>query len=141
MEHKKRRVPPQSGDRFVDCIFRMIMGALESISVKKTKEIYNPENPHEKNICGIISSKKNEIYLNAKRHKKINEPIVSTLIHEVLHVLMPDVRERCIRQFETVLYIRLTDSQKRYLRVYYIPKHTIKATSTDSIKATSTDSI
>ena len=43
MGRKKRRVLPQSGDRIADCIFRMIIVALESISVRKTKEIYDVE--------------------------------------------------------------------------------------------------
>ena len=132
MGRKKRRVLPQSGDRIADCIFRMIIVALESISVRKTKEIYDTKNPHEKMICGIISSERNKIYLSTKILKKTKEPIVSTLVHEVLHVLMPDVLERFIDQFEKALYARLTDSQKRYLRMRFIPKYTIKATNSDS---------
>ncbi len=130
---KKRRLLPASGDRLSDSFFRMIIDVLDSISVRKTREIYNPKNRHEKNICGIISADREKIYLSTARHQKIKEPIVSTLIHEVFHMLMPDVRERYVHRLENIMYIRLTDSQKRYLRVHYIPKHTIKAQSVDTV--------
>ncbi|MEK7636242.1 MAG: hypothetical protein AAB362_00955 [Patescibacteria group bacterium] len=132
MTIKKRRSYPSGGDRLTDFFFRMIVGILDSISVRKAREIYNPKNRHEKNICGIISADRAMIYLNVARHKKINEPIVSTLVHEVLHVMMPGSKERRIHQLENILYIRLTDSQKRYLRARYIPKHITKAHNIDS---------
>lgn len=126
MEKRRRRKFPLSGDHLVDVFFRTLIdvldGDLEAIYMKK--DLRDPDN-RKRRLFGILMRDEKRIYLGKSKHKKYNEPLVKSLIHELLHQIFPHTMHKRIRLFEAMLWIRFTDSQKRFLRKY-IPKHTVK---------------
>ena len=119
-----KKALPLSGNRLIDIIFKILIETLEkeieSINVKKV--LHDSDNPG-KELCGLLIE--GRIYLGKSAHHKSREPIVSTLIHELLHEIMAPVNEKRVEQLERVLWPMLTDAQKRYLK-QYIPKHVVK---------------
>ena len=128
---KKPRLP-LSGDQLVDALFKILIDMLETkINGVHLKETIHDTDKGHKELLGVIPTKKEKrIYLNRQRHKKDKEPLVKTLIHEVLHVALWETREVRIESLEKILFTRLTDAQKRYLKKY-IPKHTVKHNTGD----------
>lgn len=129
---KNGKGPPLCGDRLVDVLFKMMLDAIHYriSSIKKKKILKNPDekDPKErrKAICGLYDPDAKEIYLSASKCKHPTKmSMIPTLIHEILHEIMPDIFHRRIYQLEQVLNVRFTDEQKRYLRKF-IPKHEVK---------------
>ena len=128
MAKTQRRKLPLSGDRLVDILFLVLLDTLEKqITAIHVKEILRDPDNHKKTIFGILTQNQNEdlIFIGKEKHRRHNEPIVQTLIHELLHHTLPGITHRRIYQLEARIWPRLTDSQKRFLRKY-VPKHTVK---------------
>lgn len=124
--------PPLSGDRLVDLIFKMMLDAIHYriSSIKKKRILTDPNEKDSKEkrvaLYGLYESVTKEVYLSASKCKHPTKmSMIPALIHEIFHEIMPDVFEHRIYQLESVLKIRFTDEQKRYLRKF-IPKHEVK---------------
>ncbi len=126
MQKQQRRKFPSSGDRLIDGLFRMLIDVREKdiVAVYMKKDLRNPVNPKQK-VFGILVRDEGRIFLGKDNHKKHNEPILQTLIHEILHQALPTTPHDRINQLETAIWPRFTDNQKRFLRKY-IPKHVVK---------------
>lgn len=72
--------------------------------------------------AGFIDYENNLIYLNPKEF-----PIEETLIHEVLHILKPELDEKTIIEISSLIYERLNNNQREKLIAY------IKALATHCI--------
>ncbi|MDO8676214.1 MAG: hypothetical protein Q7K16_00965 [Candidatus Azambacteria bacterium] len=124
--------PPLSGDRLVDLHFKLILDSIHHkiSAIKKKKNLIDPDekNPNKKRkaLWGLYSFETKEVFLSASECKHPTKmSMVSSLIHEIYHEIMPEVFHHRIYQIERVLAVRLTDEQKRYLKKY-IPKREVK---------------
>ena len=126
-KRQRARKIPLSGDRLIDWEFRRIVYVLDNIVafIRKKKVLRDPDDRRKK-LLGFLASGHRIIYLSPHKHEC---PLAKTLIHEALHILYPPrvspVPHRCIFQKEDILWLRFTESQKRFLRSY-IPKHEVK---------------
>ena len=92
--------------------------------IYKCKEIKDPEYPKRK-LCGYIdgTQDENEIYLSAnKQENPTKDDIGKTLLHEVLHIIYPMVKEGRILKLEAILWNSLSKQQRKIIKSY-IPKH------------------
>lgn len=121
---KARQNIPLSGDRLVDIIFKMLLDTLEKEikAVRMKKDLRDPTDRRQF-LRGLLIEGK--IYLGKRAHVRKKSPLISTLIHELAHEALGNIKERRIRQFESILWVRFTDAQKRFLRKY-IPKYEVK---------------
>lgn len=121
---KKPQRMPLSGDKAIDTLLTiLIVRFKKEIKAIHLKEVLrDPVNPRQE-LHGLFMKRK--IYLGKRRHKLKNTPLASTLIHELLHRVLPGRHEEYILDRENFMWVRLTDAQKSYLR-RYIPKHTVK---------------
>lgn len=124
--------PPLCGDNLTDLFFRIIIDTIryEIAVIKKKKNLTNPDitDPQKRRQAyyAIYDRERKEVYLSDSKCKHPTKTsMIPSLIHEVLHAMMPHVFERRISRLEEVLDTRLTDKQKRYLR-RFIPKHQVK---------------
>lgn len=123
--------PPLCGDRLVDLIFKLIVDAINYriMSIKKKKNLTDfslKSSSNKKALFGLYDPNTKTIYLSASKCKHpTNMSMIPALIHEVSHVVMPDMFERRIYQLENILKTRFSDKQKRYLK-RFIPKHEVK---------------
>lgn len=126
MKKRQRKKFPLSGDRLIDGIFLILVDALEKDieAIYMKDDLRHPNNPKQK-LFGFLIHDEGLVFIGKNRHRQYNEPIVQTLIHELLHKVLPHTQHLRIQLLETILWIRLTDNQKRFLR-RYIPKHTVK---------------
>lgn len=129
---KNGKGPPLSGDRLTDLIFKMMLDAIHYriSSIKKKKILTDPDEKDSKKrretIRAIYDPETKEVFLSASKCKHPTKiSMVSSLIHEIFHEIMPDAFHKRIYQFEKVLIVKLSDKQKRYLRKF-IPKHEVK---------------
>lgn len=123
---KRKKNLPLSYDAQTDLIFDIFLEALaKTIEAVRMKDVLRDPDNRRKELYGLLSGGK--IYLGKRKHKKKKEPFVRTLIHELLHAItdVDAVKEAKIRRWEKILYVRLTDAQKRFLRKY-VPKHEVK---------------
>lgn len=123
-----KRNLPSSGDRLIDALFKVLIDTLEKEieAIRLKKVLFDPSGgplKRKKELYGIIIE--GRIFLGKRIHKKEKESIVLTLVHEVFHAALPFLKERRIYQLGAIVYTRLTDAQKRFLRKY-IPKHEVK---------------
>ena len=125
---------PKSGDTLVDWMFRQFVVILRSerVRVSRKKRLINPDDPHRRVIRGLMdpdihpSGNWVQILINpAKNTHRCRDDEVETLVHELVHVLMPRTGERSVLAVETLLTHRLSASQRRYLKSF-IPKHEVK---------------
>jgi len=115
---------PLSGNTIVDEWFLTLIDALKKgIEAIHLKQVLRDPDDLRKELFGLLTEGK--IYLGKRKHRNKKEPLVKTLIHELLHEVLPISSHKRIRNFEKFLWILFTDNQKRYLR-RYIPKHTVK---------------
>lgn len=131
----KRKKPgklPLCGDKLIDIYFQIIVDSIcyKISSIKKKKAINNPyEKDHKerrKALYGLYDPNTNEIYLSASKCKHpTKKSMIPTLVHEILHEVLPTVFHRRIYQLEYALVNRFTEAQKRYLR-HFIPKYQVK---------------
>ena len=92
--------------------------------IYKCKEIKDPEYPKRK-LCGYVdgTQDENEIYLSAnKQENPTKDDIGKTLLHEVLHIIYPMVKEGRILKLEAILWNSLSKQQRKIIKSY-IPKH------------------
>ena len=123
VKHQSKKYP-FSGDKLVDTLFLMLLEALKNeVQAIHMKNILRDPDDKRKELFGILTEER--IYLGKRKHRKKEEPLVKTLIHELLHVILSRSNHRFIRGLEQQFWIRFTDSQKRYLR-NFIPRHTVK---------------
>lgn len=135
MAKPKRNKPkklPLSGDKLVDLYFKMILDAIyyRISSIKKKKILTDPDEKTSKKrretIRAIYDPETKEVFLSASKCKHPTKmSMVSSLIHEIFHEIMPDSFHKRIYQFERILMVRFTDAQKRYLGKF-IPRHHVK---------------
>ena len=123
---------PLCGDKLVDIFFKIIVDSIhyKISSIKKKKIVTDPYEKSAKEkrstLYGFYDYTTNEIFLSASKCKHPTKmSMISALIHEVLHEVMPSVFHRRTYQLEHALVIRFTDAQNRYLR-HFIPKHHVK---------------
>ena len=115
--------------RLIDWLFKRIVHVLES----KIDNIFKKKvlKDGHQGLAGVVFSKslgcdEDVIFISAAKCRHANkDDTAQTLIHEVLHVLMPEVRERYILQLEVVVWQLLTKEQKQIIKSF-IPKHTVK---------------
>ena len=126
------RKPPLCGDRLVDLHFKIMLDAIhyKISSIKKKKILTNPDEKNLKKrratLCGLYDPETKEVFLSASKCKHPTKmSMISSLIHEIFHEIMPDTFHKRIYQFERILTVRLSDKQKRYLRKF-IPRHEVK---------------
>ena len=121
---KEKRRPPRSGDAFLDTLFFIMIDALEKHvrAIYAKKQLRDPDTNAA--LSGLLMCEDDEIYLKKQSRKDRNQ-MVSALVHEVLHFIMPRTFEEKIERMERILMTRLTDEQKKYLRGF-LPKHVVK---------------
>lgn len=131
-KNRNKRGPPLCGDRLTDLFFMLIIETIRYriVSIKKKKNVTNPDEKdpkkRRKTFYGLYDPKANEIFLSTSKCKHPTAmSMVSTLIHEIFHEIMPKVFHKRIYQIEKILKVRFTDEQKRYLK-RFIPKHEAK---------------
>lgn len=126
----------KSGDNQIDWIFRKLI----QILYNKVEQIVfinplrNPDNPRHflwglwneaEHIVEFGNKKivyeKKTIYIDPEKHRKTNEDMLWTLVHELSHILFPHTSERDIQEEEDILSKRLSENQKRALRTF-LPK-------------------
>ncbi len=128
MRNKRSRHPPRSDDKWVDWEFYRIIYIIENILrfIRAKKILRDPDN-RRKTIYGLLMNDK-EVWLSLAGKKKGGKhyPAARILLHEVLHVLYQAViPHSTIYSKENILWRRLTDEQKRFLR-RYVPRRTVK---------------
>ncbi|MEK7520871.1 MAG: hypothetical protein AAB560_02215 [Patescibacteria group bacterium] len=123
MAKQKKRLDPRSGDQLTDWFFRNCLFVLNNIvaRISKKENLRDPDRRWRK-LDGLLLTESDEVYLEAGLH--INDRLV-TLIHECLHILLPETRENKILQLEKILWRRFTHDQKKIIKTY-IPKHKVK---------------
>lgn len=125
------REVPLSGDKLVDWIFKQFIFFLrrETLHIKRMKGLLNPNDPHHREIRGLMDPKfepKIEITINpAKSMHSSRDEEVETLIHELSHVVFWKTRERNIEQMEKILLARFTSEQRNLLKSF-LPTHEVK---------------
>lgn len=125
---------PRSGDKLVDWIFKQFVFFLrkETVQVRRKRRVVDKDDPHRKTLWGImepqdIQCNKIEISISAAKAKhKTRDEELSTLIHELSHIVFWKTRECFIRQVERTLFKRLTTDQKNYLKSF-LPRHEVKS--------------
>ncbi len=126
-KRKKPRLDPYSGDQLADWFFRNFVFILNSVRVSKKDNLRNPNRYREK-LDGLLLCEESEVFLEAKL--PIGERL-QTLVHECLHMMLPETRERKILQLEKIVWRRLTEDQRKILKSY-LPKHKVKNVSAPS---------
>lgn len=120
-----RKKYPSAGDILVDWIFKRLIYILERELVRKKKGLYDPDVSSRQAVLGFLYFNDRIIYLNSsKRAHPTKIELTKTLVHELAHLLFPDVSERYIKQIEEILWIKLTNEQKKFLK-RYIPKYEV----------------
>lgn len=124
---KKKTAPPLSGDALIDTIFLIMTDAIKKHvkAIRMKQKLKDPDTSQA--LYGLLIYDENAIYIERPggRGQKEKDRTLSTLIHEVLHLIMRRSFERRILRLEKVLMIRLTSEQKKYLRGF-LPKHNVK---------------
>ena len=65
---------------------------------------------------------KNVLYIDPELHQKNDEAILSTLLHELAHILFADtLKEQSIKRIEKLLFNNLSPTQKQAL-ARFLPK-------------------
>jgi len=124
---KREAAPPVSGDALIDTIFLIVVDSIKKHvkAIRMKRKLKHPDTNQA--LYGLLIRDENAIYIEkpVRHSKKERDMILSTLIHEVLHLVMQSSFENRIRRLEKVLMTRLTDEQKKYLRDF-LPKHIVK---------------
>ena len=126
---KKRggRKLPVAYRGLTDAMFDLMIYTIEKIIRDvRTKHILRHPEDKRKTVLGLATSDGIVWLSRSKRHVK-KEPMVKTLIHEVLHhIYAGGVPHYHVYRMEKILWRRFTEEQKRFLR-QYIPRHTVKS--------------
>lgn len=120
--HQSRQIT--SGDKLADWIFSRVVYALNykiwGIYVKRILR----ERCGDKTFSDYGYLEDDVIYLSAGMH--LNRTMMArTLLHEALHAVFGDVRERNIFSLEGIVWKRLSKEQIAILKSY-IPRHKVK---------------
>jgi|SRR3989344_9663964 len=110
---------PLSDDKLTDWIFKQLLNCLreKSLVVKRTnKPLPHPES---NNISGLTEydERWSDVLISINASTSANEQI-ATLIHELCHVLFHKTSERDINKLERILWEKITNEQRDYLRSY-----------------------
>lgn len=125
---------PRSGDTIIDWLFRQFVTVLKSerVRIARKKRLVNPDDPHRQVIRGLMdpdihpSGDWVQILINpAKNTHRCRDEEVETLIHELVHVIMPLAGERQVLCVETILSKRLSRRQRDCLKAF-LPRHEVK---------------
>jgi hypothetical protein len=124
---------PLSGDRFIDWTFKQFVIFLrrETLHIKRKRNVYS-EDKHREKLRGLMLPKDEacsqfDILISADPEKHANrDEELSTLVHELCHIVFWKTNERYVRQAERILFEELTQEQKNYLKSF-IPRHEVKS--------------
>lgn len=109
---KKPRSRVASGDKLIDWFFNKVIQALnEDVEVRIRRKVLSDGD----DLCGLLDD--DEIYLSESRHKN-KEEMAKTLLHEVLHFIIPDLKEDDVLFLEDEVWKRLSSGQKTLLTLY-----------------------
>lgn len=117
---RKRR-----GDPLVDTLFEIIIGALKNKSlIAGVRKVTSLRDPDRKNtfLCGLMDYPDYwghaYIYISADNRKNPTQKhLAITLLHEVLHAVLPRVEENYILDLE-LLWHRFSKRQRTILKSY-----------------------
>jgi hypothetical protein len=124
---------PRSGDKLVDWIFKQFVFFLrrETLQVRRKRRLVF-DNRHRQALWGLLDSSgppshKVSIGINAAKSRHANrDEELSTLIHEMSHIVCTNTQDKFIYQLEGIMLRRLTQEQKNYLKSF-IPRHEVKS--------------
>lgn len=125
---------PKSGNPLVDVLFRQFVTFLRkgTVRVVRKRRLMDPDDPRRRVIRGLMdpevhpSGKWVQILINPAKntHRDRNEE-VETLIHELVHAVLPQATERHVLRMESILSRQFTIPQRRYLKSF-LPRHEVK---------------
>ena len=115
---------PIGEDGLTNWVYKQLLIILgkKNCSIKRHKRLMHPDKKRKYSVRGD-SYPGGRITINSARsvHKDRDEEL-STLIHELCHILFPTVRERYVAQLEGLLFKKFTLKQKGVLKTF-LPKH------------------
>lgn len=125
---------PCSGDKLVDWVFKQFVFFLrrEALHIKRKRRLVNPNDPHKHKLRGLMSPQDHagnriDILISVERtYHPDCDGEVSTLIHELSHIVFWKTRECFIGQIERILVEKFTTKQKNYLKSF-IPRYEVKS--------------
>ena len=136
IDHRKALI------RIKNILFNIILRLLKYGHVK----IYKTTSPirwdkKDKRLRGLLPNLQNNarltgvIFLSADRNDHPNREAGSTLVHELLHIILPTAIEPHILSLEMegkcLFFWDLLSKEQKQIIKSYIPKHTVKITPKD----------
>jgi hypothetical protein len=125
---------PLSGDKLVDWVFKQFVFFLrrETLRIKRKRRLRSPDDPSRELLRGMLwfeseTSSAFDIGLNSAKCQHSNrDEELETLVHELCHLVFWKIQHRFIWQLERIVFNRLTQEQKNYLKSF-IPRHEVKS--------------
>ncbi|OGY63639.1 MAG: hypothetical protein A3I89_00150 [Candidatus Harrisonbacteria bacterium RIFCSPLOWO2_02_FULL_41_11] len=126
MEQRKfgKSADPRLINYFFQLIIKFLNNKRQIRCIHKVEKLLDPDTkgkPHKRFLYGYLD-KKDHIYISADPRKNFDkEEMSSTLLHEVIHVVMNQVGEEDVQCLEKLIWERFSKRQKAILKSY-IPK-------------------
>lgn len=119
----------QGGNAIADHLFREVVDFLNNkvFKIHRVRVLRDPDNKY-RFLAGLLmpmgENKDYEIFVSESDNKDTDEQ-GATILHEVLHIIMPHSREMYIRRLEELLWQEFSRDQKQIIKSY-LPKYISK---------------